>query len=77
MKSNQAAINELSQLLKFGAKQLEDVFRDVLRRDTGTIEPLHYLTKGEVYYTRLLYVRSLWQENHSPIFPKTTYLYYD
>ncbi|KAF2430103.1 exocyst complex protein exo70 [Tothia fuscella] len=46
LKSNVNAINELSSLLKFGAKQLEDVFRDILRQDTGTIEPLHYLTKN-------------------------------
>jgi exocyst complex protein 7 len=46
MKSNQQAISELSSLLKFGARQLEDVFRELLREDSGALEPLHYLTKG-------------------------------
>jgi exocyst complex protein 7 len=46
MKSNQQAISELSGVLKFGARQLEDVFREVLRQDSGALEPLHYLTKG-------------------------------
>jgi exocyst complex protein 7 len=47
LKSNQKAISELTALLKFGAKQLEDVFKDVLREDSGALEPLHFLTKGK------------------------------
>jgi exocyst complex protein 7 len=55
MKSNQKAIGELSALLKFGAKQLEDVFRDVLGEDSRPLEPLHYLTKGRLVTYRKIH----------------------
>ncbi|KAI9710375.1 MAG: exocyst complex component exo70 [Bogoriella megaspora] len=49
LKSNQKSISELSILLKLGNSQLEEVFRAVLREDTGKIEPVHYITKEEPF----------------------------
>ncbi|KAF2154248.1 hypothetical protein K461DRAFT_223932 [Myriangium duriaei CBS 260.36] len=46
LKSNQQAIQELLSLLQAGCRQLEDVFRDVLREGQQPIEPLNFLTKG-------------------------------
>ncbi|KAK8159645.1 Cullin repeat-like-containing domain protein [Phyllosticta citrichinensis] len=45
LRSNQQAIAELNSLLKRGTKQLEDVFREILREDARMVEPLHYITK--------------------------------
>jgi exocyst complex component 7 len=45
LRSNQQAVAELSTLLKTGTKQLEDVFREILREDARPVEPLHYITK--------------------------------
>lgn len=45
LRSNQQAIAELNSLLKRGTKQLEDVFREILREDARPVEPLHYITK--------------------------------
>ena len=47
LKSNQKTVSELSLLLKMGNKELEDIFRSVLREDNRPIEPLHYITKRE------------------------------
>ena len=44
LRSNQQAVAELSTLLKTGTKQLEDVFREILREDARPVEPLHYIT---------------------------------
>ncbi|TID26863.1 exocyst complex protein-like protein exo70 [Venturia nashicola] len=53
LKSNQNAINDLSQLLRYGARQLEDVFRHLLQDgdDAKTLEPLHYITKNQPFPT--------------------------
>ncbi|KAF2136854.1 uncharacterized protein K452DRAFT_279418 [Aplosporella prunicola CBS 121167] len=45
LRSNQQAIAELNSLLKRGTKQLEDVFKEILREDARAVEPLHYITK--------------------------------
>jgi exocyst complex protein 7 len=45
LRSNQQAVAELSTLLKTGTKQLEEVFREILREDARPVEPLHYITK--------------------------------
>ncbi|OCK84319.1 hypothetical protein K432DRAFT_440188 [Lepidopterella palustris CBS 459.81] len=45
LRSNQQAVAELSTLLRTGTKQLEDVFREILRDDARPVEPLHYITK--------------------------------
>jgi len=45
LRSNQQAVAELSTLLKAGTKQLEDVFREILRENARPVEPLHYITK--------------------------------
>ena len=45
LRSNQQAVAELSTLLKTGTKQLEDVFREILREDARPVGPLHYITK--------------------------------
>lgn len=46
LRSNQQAISELSSLLSVGTQSLEDVFRDLCRRDSQPIEPLGYIMKG-------------------------------
>ena len=45
LRSNQQAISELKSLLKGGTVQLEDLFRDVLKEDARTVEPLQFITK--------------------------------
>lgn len=47
LKSNQNAVKDLAQLLSYGAKQLEYVFREILQEDARPVEPLHYITKGK------------------------------
>jgi hypothetical protein len=46
LQTNQKAISELSALLRFGAKQLEQVFKDILREESGRIEPMQFMAKG-------------------------------
>ena len=46
MRSNQQAISELNGLLHIGTQNLEDVFRDLCRRDSQPIEPLGHIMKG-------------------------------
>ncbi|KAB8337307.1 hypothetical protein FH972_021608 [Carpinus fangiana] len=45
LKSNQKAVAELRELLRFGNQQLEGAFRDTLREEANPVEPLHYITK--------------------------------
>ncbi|KAF2014151.1 hypothetical protein BU24DRAFT_423188 [Aaosphaeria arxii CBS 175.79] len=50
LRSNQQAVTELSGLLKLGTKQLEDVFRDILRDSSArTVEPLEYVAKNNPF----------------------------
>ncbi|KAF2265889.1 exocyst complex protein exo70 [Lojkania enalia] len=50
LRSNQQAVAELSTLLKMGTKQLEDVFRDILREGAlRTVEPLEYVAKNNPF----------------------------
>ncbi|KAF2731309.1 hypothetical protein EJ04DRAFT_498880 [Polyplosphaeria fusca] len=50
LRSNQQAVTELSALLKLGTKQLEDVFRDILRDGASkTVEPLEYVAKNNPF----------------------------
>ncbi|KAF2760667.1 hypothetical protein EJ05DRAFT_450418 [Pseudovirgaria hyperparasitica] len=51
LKSNQNAMAELTSLIKMGTKQLEDVFRDMLREDARPLEPLQYITKDKSFPT--------------------------
>ena len=46
LRSNQQVISELNDLLQVGTQSLEDVFRDLCRRDSQPIEPLGYIMKG-------------------------------
>ena len=46
LRSNQQAISELTSLLLVGTQSLEEVFRDLCRRDSQPIEPLGYIMKG-------------------------------
>lgn len=46
LKSNQQAVAELNDLLRFGNQELEGAFRDTLREEANPVEPLHYITKG-------------------------------
>lgn len=52
LKSNQQAITEFTSLLNFGSQKLQDLFRSMLKQNVEPIEPLHYLTKREPFYTR-------------------------
>ncbi|KAH7128602.1 Cullin repeat-like-containing domain protein [Dendryphion nanum] len=50
LRSNQQAVTELSNLLQLGSKQLEDVFRDILRDSSArTVEPLEYVAKNNPF----------------------------
>ncbi|KAF2713179.1 hypothetical protein K504DRAFT_132788 [Pleomassaria siparia CBS 279.74] len=50
LRSNQQVVNDLSNLLTFGNKQLEQVFRDLLREGNGkTVEPLEYVAKNNPF----------------------------
>lgn len=46
MRSNQQAITDLNNLLQTGTQSLEEVFRDMCRRDSQPIEPLGYIMKA-------------------------------
>ncbi|KAF2472819.1 uncharacterized protein BDR25DRAFT_258280 [Lindgomyces ingoldianus] len=50
LRSNQQAVSELGALLKLGTKQLEDVFREILREGARqTVEPLEYVAKNNPF----------------------------
>lgn len=49
LQTNQKAISELSALLRYGARQLEEVFKDILREESGRIEPMQFMAKGNVH----------------------------
>jgi len=51
LKANQNTVEELTQLLQYGSKQLEFVFRETLQEDARPVEPLHYITKGKPEWT--------------------------
>lgn len=46
LRSNQQAISDLTGLLQVATQSLEDVFRDLCRRDSQPIEPLGYIMKA-------------------------------
>ena len=52
LKSNQKAIQELTELLRLGARQLEYVFRDILKEDAARVEPLNFIVKGTLHRPR-------------------------
>lgn len=47
LRSNQVAIKELSDLLETGSRQLENVFREMIRADSQPIEPLKQITQAK------------------------------
>lgn len=47
LRSNQQGITELNSLLKLAMRQMEDMFREILREDVNIIEPLHFITKSK------------------------------
>ncbi|KAF2187990.1 hypothetical protein K469DRAFT_704273 [Zopfia rhizophila CBS 207.26] len=50
LRSNQQAVSELSALLKLGTKQMEEVFREVLREGSRQrVEPLEYVAKDQPF----------------------------
>ncbi|ORY16816.1 Cullin repeat-like-containing domain protein [Clohesyomyces aquaticus] len=52
LRSNQQAVDNYSNLLKFGAKSLEDVFRQLLREGAReTVEPLGFIMKNNPFPT--------------------------
>jgi exocyst complex protein 7 len=46
LQTNQKAISELSALTRFASKQLEQVFRDIVREESPKLEPMQYMAKG-------------------------------
>lgn len=46
LRTNQQAIQEMSNLLETGSERLEQVFRDQLKEGQQPIEPLQFITKG-------------------------------
>ncbi|KAI9799568.1 MAG: hypothetical protein M1825_004494 [Sarcosagium campestre] len=51
LRSNQDAIAELSSLFNSGRRQLEDVFRDILKQVSQPVEPLYHITKQKPFPT--------------------------
>jgi len=49
MRSNQNAVADLSGLLEVGTRNLETVFRDVVRQDSQPIEPLQQIMRGNEF----------------------------
>jgi len=49
MRSNQKAVADLSGLLEVGTRNLEHVFRDVVRQDSQPIEPLQQIMRGNEF----------------------------
>jgi exocyst complex protein 7 len=49
MRSNQKAAADLSELLEVGTRNLETVFRDVVRQDSQPIEPLQQIMRGNEF----------------------------
>ena len=49
LRSNQQAVAELSSLLQGATQNMEDVFREMCRRDSQPIEPLGYIMKGSEF----------------------------
>ena len=48
---NQDAARELSQLLMYGAKRLQEMFDDVLKGSSDKVEPLQYITRSKPFPT--------------------------
>jgi exocyst complex component 7 len=45
--ANQNAMQELSRLIKYGIRQLDELFKQTLQTFTPSqVEPLHFITKG-------------------------------
>jgi exocyst complex component 7 len=45
--ANQNAMKELSALIKYGIRQLDELFKQTLQTFTPSqVEPLHFITKG-------------------------------
>jgi exocyst complex protein 7 len=45
--ANQNAMKELSALIKYGVRQLDELFKQTLQTFTPSqVEPLHFITKG-------------------------------
>ncbi|KAI9794733.1 MAG: exocyst complex component exo70 [Piccolia ochrophora] len=51
LRSNQDAIAELNSLVTTGSRQLEDVFRDILKQVSQAVEPLYHITKQKPFPT--------------------------
>lgn len=49
MRSNQKAAADLSELLEVGTRNLETVFKDVVRQDSQPIEPLQQIMRGNEF----------------------------
>ena len=49
LRTNQQAISELGDLLSAGTQNLEEVFRDLCRRDAQPIEPLGFIMKSSEF----------------------------
>lgn len=53
LRANQQAISDLSSLLQLGTKQLEDVFRDIVREASAQpVDALEYAAKSTVLFLR-------------------------
>ena len=49
LRVNQQAIGDYNELLSEGSDQLQNMFRASLSENLQPIEPLHYITKRELY----------------------------
>jgi exocyst complex component 7 len=49
LSANQSAMKEMTALVNYGTRQLEEVFKqDVVNCTGNQIEPLHFITKGSI-----------------------------
>lgn len=48
LRANQQAIGDFNELLSEGSNRLQDLFRDALSDNDRPVEPLHFITKGEL-----------------------------
>lgn len=46
MRVNQEAARGLSELLTYGAKQLQELFQTIIQDNGAKVEPLQFISKG-------------------------------
>jgi len=50
LRANQQAIGDFNELLSEGSNRLQDLFRSALLDNERPVEPLHFITKGQLIH---------------------------